>query len=115
MARPIPMNFSWLNFKLLAKANVYFDAKWIVKRIHKPNFPVKKGYRVSWGQSGSDFSAEIDNHPPLVSDLKLDETIGKEFTLSFEVKKSAPGTGFSTQIGDLILENDATKAKFPKT
>ncbi|GAB3899322.1 hypothetical protein GCM10028803_20270 [Larkinella knui] len=144
VTRPIPCEFQMVKFQIIGKSGKvlyetsavengpaikipdeewvktdgafrYIDAKWTIKRIHKPNFPVNKGYLISWGQSGSDFNAEVDTHAPLASDLQLDGTIGKEFTIPFQVKKSSPNTGLVTKVGELILENDVTKTKFSKS
>ncbi|RRB07502.1 hypothetical protein [Larkinella rosea] len=142
--RPLPCEFQMIKFQILGKSGtvlyettqvengpviklpftdckkqegpfLIYDARWIVKRVHKPNYPVNKGYLIGWGQSGSDFNAEVDAHGPVITGLQLDETLGKEFTLSFEVKKPAPESGVATQMGELILENDVTITKFPPT
>ena len=144
VTRPIPCEFQLVKFQIIGKSGkvvyetsavengaaikipdgewkksegpfLFYDVKWIIKRINKPNFPVNKGYLISWGQSGSDFNAEVDTHDPLATGLQLDATIGKEFTIPFQVKKSSPSSGFNMKVGELILENDVTKTKFSKT
>ncbi|KAA9347864.1 hypothetical protein [Larkinella humicola] len=139
--RPIPCEFQTVRFQILGKngnvlyetsevkgapikiadqeakktvgPNVFFDARWIVKRIHKPNYPVKDGYQVMWGQSGSDFNAEVDSRPPMVTGLQLDETVGKEFTIPVELMRASTTGGFAGSMRELLLENDVTKTKFP--
>jgi hypothetical protein len=141
--RPIPCEFQTVKFQILGKSGkllyettelkgvpikideteakktegpfVTFEAKWIVKRIHKPNYTVKKGYQVAWGQSGSDFNMEVDNHSLLASGLQLDATIGKEFTIPVELRIGSKSGGFSQSIRELLLENDVTKTKFLTT
>jgi hypothetical protein len=141
VTRPIPCEFQTVRFQILGKngnvlyetselkgapikiseqearktvgPNVFYDAKWIVKRIHKPNYPVKDGYQVMWGQSGSDFNAEVDSRPPIVTGLQLDGPVGKEFTVPVELRKASAAGGFSVAMRELLLENDVTRAKFP--
>ncbi|GAB3336428.1 hypothetical protein GCM10027299_46470 [Larkinella ripae] len=144
LVRPIPCEFQVVNFQLIGKSgkviyetksietgppitvptgewkkeegqHQYFDAKWTVKRIHQPVFPVNKGYMVNWGKSGSDFAAEVDAYGPLKTGLQLDNTIGKEFTITVEVKRPKPNTGAGEKTGELILENDVTRTKFTAT
>ncbi|GAB3936243.1 hypothetical protein [Larkinella terrae] len=144
VVRPLPCEFQLVKFQIIGKSGktvyetssvengakiqipngeskktdgqfFYYDAKLIVKRIHKPNFTPQKGYMVNWGQTGSDFNAEIDTHSSLVSGLQLDATIGKEFTIPVEIKNSTPNSGFIIKTGELLLENDVTRSKFPTT
>ncbi|MGA0556796.1 hypothetical protein ACO2Q8_09110 [Larkinella sp. VNQ87] len=141
VVRPIPCEFQLVRFQILGKSgkvlfetvkvedvfftvpeneakktegpSLVYDAKWVIKRIHPPLFPVDKGYWIGWGKSGSDFSQEVAEKEPLLTGLPLNGPVGKEFTIALEIQKSSPSSGFSSAMRELLLHNDVTVSKFP--
>ncbi|MBD2753906.1 hypothetical protein [Spirosoma validum] len=83
-----------------------YAARWTVKRMNHPNLASAKGYVIQSGNVGNVFINELSS---VVSGLNLQDTIGQEFTLQFDIKR-AVHSGTTTR--QLCLGNAVTNTKF---